>query len=497
MVITMAKFIMVVGTSSNSGKTVLVAGICRILANKGYKVAPFKSQNMSLNSRVAKEDGEIAVAQYTQSLACKTEPSVHFNPILLKPMGNYKSQIIVHGKPYKKIDFDQYRKEKNYYLNKIKESLEYLDKNYDYVVIEGAGSCCEINLLKDDIANLKVAELCNAKSILVSDIDRGGVFASLYGTVELLPNNWRKLIKGFVINKFRGNPDLLINGYKKIEQLTNIPVLGTIPYNEKLELPEEDSQALQNKKTFGNINSNIEINVLKLSKLSNFTDIDSLSEDSLIKFINFDEDITGDILIIPGTRSSTNEMALIKKYKFDKKVKEFIKKENKIIIGICGGYQLLGEKLIDDNYSEGETGTINGIGLFNMETKFGNKKAIFNSNGIGNINNNEFLLNGYEIHEGISYSNEKPFIKLNKGFGNNGSGFDGSIKIENNNLIIGTYFHGIFDNYKFRNYILNKILINKGIKNLIENDNYKNNFENNINKFAEIIENSVNLKDIF
>lgn len=211
----MAKFIMVVGTSSNSGKTVLVAGICRILANKGYKVAPFKSQNMSLNSRVANEDGEIAVAQYTQSLASKVEPSIHFNPILLKPMGNFVSQVIVQGAPYKTINYNEYREDKEYYLTKIKESLEYLNKNYDFVVMEGAGSCCEINLLGDDIANLRIAELSNADAILVSDIDRGGVFASLYGTVELLPQKWKKLIKGFVINKFRGNAEVLIDGYKK------------------------------------------------------------------------------------------------------------------------------------------------------------------------------------------------------------------------------------------------------------------------------------------
>jgi len=491
----MAKFIMVVGTSSNSGKTVLVAGICRILANKGYKVAPFKSQNMSLNSRVAKEDGEIAVAQYTQSLASKVEPSVHFNPVLLKPMGNFISQVIVQGAPYKTINYNEYRKDKEYYLDKIKESLEYLDKNYDYVVMEGAGSCCEINLLNDDIANLRIAELSNADALLVSDIDRGGVFASLYGTVELLPQKWRKLIKGFVINKFRGNADVLIDGYKKIEELTNIPVLGTIPYSEELELPEEDSQALQNKKVFGNINSPVEVNVVKFSKISNFTDIDAFSKDALVKFIDFKEDITGDILIIPGTRCSTLEMDLMKKYKMDKKIKDFAKKGG-IVIGICGGYQTMGKMLNDNEYSEGDVGTIEGIGLFDMETHFGNKKAIVNSNGILSINDKDFLVNGYELHEGITYSNEKPLIKLNKGFGNKNDGFDGSINMKNGNYLIGTYFHGIFDNYEFRNHIINLVLAKKGHK-LITVDNYKDNFEKNINKFAEIIENNVNLEKIF
>ena len=510
----MAKFIMVVGTSSNSGKTVLVSGLCRVLANRGYKVAPFKSQNMSLNSRVSKEDGEIAVAQYTQSLAAKTEPSIHFNPILLKPKGNFISQVIVHGKPYMDMNYNEYRKNKDYFLSKIKESIEYLDKNYDYVVIEGAGSCCEINLLDDDIANLRIAEISNADAILVSDIDRGGVFASIYGTVELLPKKWRRLIKGYVINKFRGNIDVLKSGFKKIEELTNIPVLGVIPYDESLILPEEDSQALQNKKTFGNIKSPVEVNVLKFSKISNFTDVDALSNDALVKFIEFDEDITGDILILPGTRCSTVEMELIKKYGMDKKILEFVENGG-IVLGICGGYQVMGKRLIDEENSEGITGTIEGLGLFDMETHFGNKikqnssnlsrnnktvsKAIKNSEGILEIEGNKYNVSGYELHEGITLSNEKPLIKLKKGFGNNGNGFDGAIKIleknKNKSYIIGTYFHGILDNYEFRNYLVNLIRIKKGYE-PITADNYKDTFEKNMDKLAKIIEENIDLEKI-
>ncbi len=501
---------MVVGTSSNSGKTVLVSGICRVLANKGYKVAPFKSQNMSLNSRVSKEDGEIAVAQYTQSLAAKTEPSIHFNPILLKPKGNFTSQVIVHGKPYKDMDYNEYRKNKEYFLDKIKESIEYLDENYDYVVMEGAGSCCEINLLDDDIANLRIAEISNANAILVSDIDRGGVFASIYGTVELLPEKWRKLIKGFVINKFRGNIDVLKSGFEKIEELTNIPVLGVIPYDESLVLPEEDSQALQSKKVFGNIKSPVEVNVLKFSKISNFTDVDALSNDALIKFIDFNEDITGDILILPGTRCSTVEMELIKKYGMDKKILEFVENGG-IVLGICGGYQVMGKKLIDEENTEGITGTIESLGLFDMETRFGNDKKIKNSQGIleiddindtddsNNTNNTKFEVSGYELHEGITISNEKPLIKLNKGFGNDGNGYDGAIKIiktnKNKSYLIGTYFHGILDNYEFRNYLINIIRTKKGL-NPITTDNYNTTFEKNMDKLAKIIEESIDLDKI-
>ncbi len=486
---------MVVGTSSNSGKTTIVSGICRLLANKGYKVAPFKSQNMSLNSRVSKEDGEIASAQYIQSMACKTEPSIHFNPILLKPKGNFKSQVIVHGKPYKTMDYNEYRKEKDFFMEKIRESLDYLDKNYDYVIMEGAGSCCEINLLGDDIANLSIAEMVNAKSILVSDIDRGGVFASIYGTVKLLPKKWERLIVGFVINKFRGNVDILKEGFDKLEKLTNKKVLGVIPYDESFILPDEDSQSLNNKKTFGNINSPVEVNVIKFSKISNFTDIDPLSEDAYIKFINFSDDITGDILILPGTRCATTEMDLIKRYGLDKKIIDFANKKGSIILGICGGYQILGKKLIDEDKTEGDVGTIGGLGLFDMITKYGNDKAIYNSSGKLSIDGMDFDVKGYEIHEGITESNEKPLIKVRRGFGNCGDGYDGSIKIENGSYIIGTYFHEILDNYKFRNYIINLVRNRKGYES-ITTDNYKDKINKSMDKLAEIIEKSIDLKVI-
>ncbi|MBP2144123.1 adenosylcobyric acid synthase [Methanococcus voltae] len=507
----MAKFIMVAGTASNSGKTVMVSGICRMLANKGYKVAPFKSQNMSLNSRVSVEDGEIAVAQYTQSVAAKVEPSTHFNPVLLKPKGNFISQVIIQGKPYKNLDYNEYRKEKNYCIEKIKESLDYLDKNYDYVIMEGAGSCCEINLLDDDIANLRVAEIANADVLLVSDIDRGGVFASLYGTVELLPENWRKLIKGFIINKFRGNADVLIDGFKKITELTNIDVAGLIPYDESLILPEEDSQALQAKKVFGNMTSPIEINVMKFSKIANFTDVDALSTDARIKFIDFNEDITGDMLILPGTRCSTLEMDKLKISGMDKKIKEYIDNGG-IVLGICGGYQMMGNKLIDEDKIESEIGTIEGLGLFDIITEFKkeNKKVIKNSKGTLYLNGSEnseengindtskFEVTGYELHEGITQVNEFSsleeceLIRLKEGFGNNGKGFDGMVKSDGKSLLIGTYLHGILDNKEFKDYLLNLIIKRNSYNYELSKKSANEIFDENLDRLAKIIENSIN-----
>ncbi|MBP2171897.1 cobyric acid synthase CobQ [Methanococcus voltae] len=510
----MAKFIMVAGTASNSGKTVMVSGICRMLANKGYKVAPFKSQNMSLNSRVSVEDGEIAVAQYTQSVAAKVEPSTHFNPVLLKPKGNFTSQVIIHGKPYKNLDYNEYRNEKDYCIEKIKESLDYLNKNYDYVIMEGAGSCCEINLLEDDIANLRVAEMANADVLLVSDIDRGGVFASLYGTVELLPENWRKLIKGFIINKFRGNADVLTDGFKKITELTNIDVAGLIPYDESLILPEEDSQAIQSKKVFGNMSSPIEVNVVKFSKIANFTDVDALSTDARIKFVDFNEDITGDMLILPGTRCSTLEMDKLKNSGMDKKIKEYIDNGG-IVLGICGGYQMMGSKIIDEDKIESEIGTIEGLGLFDICTEFKkeNKKVIKNSKGIlylnapeknkesdkqSNDNTSKFEVTGYELHEGITHVNEFSslkeceLIRLSEGFGNNGKGFDGMIKSDGKSLVIGTYLHGILENKEFKEYLLNLIIKRNNYSYELSKKSANEIFDENLDKLAKIIENSIN-----
>ncbi len=490
----MAKFIMIVGTSSNSGKTTITAGLCRVLANRGYKVAPFKSQNMSLNSRVSKEDGEIAIAQYTQSLACKVEPSVHFNPILLKPKGNFVSQVIVHGKPYKDMDYNEYRRNKTFFLKKIKESLEILDREYDYVVMEGAGSCCEINLLKDDIANLRIAELVNAKAILVADIDRGGVFASIYGTIKLLPKNWRGLIRGVIINKFRGNIEILKDGIEKIEKLTEIPVLGVMPYDNNLVLPEEDSQALQNIRSFGNAKSGIEVNVVRFSKISNFTDLDPLRYNALIKFIDFKDDITGDILVLPGTRSSTKEAYYLKENNFDEKISEFLKNGG-IVIGICGGYQVLGKKLIDNDFKESDLGSIEGLNIFDAETYFMNNKVVKNSCGYLCIDNKTFKVCGYEIHEGVTYTNEKPLIKMERGFGNCGNGFDGSIKNVGEGLVIGTYFHGIFENCEFRNYIINKVREKKGLEK-IEGDLYKDSIEKSLDYFAKVLEENLDLSQV-
>ncbi|WP_456472244.1 cobyric acid synthase CobQ, partial [Methanocaldococcus sp.] len=376
---------------------------------------------------------------------------------------------------------------KNFFLKKIKESLKVLD-SYDYVIMEGAGSCCEINLLKDDIANLRVAELVNAKAILVADIDRGGAFASIYGTIKLLPERWRKLIKGIIINKFRGNIEVLKEGIEKIEDLTNIPVLGVLEYDPNLSLPEEDSQSLSNIKYLGNKKSKIRVDVVRFKKISNYTDIDPLKYYSYIRFMEFEENIEGDILILPGSRSSTLEAYNLKENNFDEKIREFLN-DGGIVLGICGGYQTLGKKIVDSNRRENFLDNVEGLNLLEAKTTFEGEKIIKNS--VGEFNN--FLVNGYEIHEGRTYSKERALLKLERGFGNCGDGYDGAIKEYREGLILGTYFHGIFENIKFLDYILNKVCEYKGLDKIKIEDLYKKNLEKNFDYFANKIRDSLNL----
>ena len=324
----MAKCLMVQGTSSDAGKSLLVTALCRIYAKRGYKVAPFKSQNMSLNSYTTEEDGEIAIAQVLQANAANVKPSIHMNPILLKPKGEFTSQVIVQGKAVGDMDFREYQtKYRQKALEAIKESLDILKEENDLIFIEGAGSPAEINLRDKDIANMKIAEIADAPVLLVADIYKGGVFAQIAGTIMLLEKSQQDRIKGTVINKFIGNADILIPGIKEIEEITSTPVLGILPYDNNLKLPEEDSASLMNHKF--DSGKDITIGVIKLPKIANFTDIDPFEyeEDVGLRMIEIFDDIDCenpdiDALILPGTRSATGDMKALKDSGMDLKIKK-------------------------------------------------------------------------------------------------------------------------------------------------------------------------------
>ena len=493
------KYIMFQGTSSNAGKTLTVAALCNLLSRKGYRVTPFKSQNMSLNSYTTIDNDEMSIAQVMQAEAAGIEPNCHMNPILLKPKEDFTSQVIVQGKPAGDMRFDEYQENfREDALKAIHESLDYLKEDYDITVIEGAGSPAEINMYDRDLANMLIARITDADVILVADIDRGGVFASIVGTYYLLPEEDQKRIKAIIINKFRGNADVLDSGIEKIEELTGVPVIGIVPYAENLNIPEEDSASLSIHQF--NENEKITIGTLRLPRISNFTDIDPLDyePDVGIKLVGIYDDFEDlDALIIPGTRNTVNDIEELKKSGAFDKIKELSKKIP--IFGICGGYQMLSTKIIDTECKESKYGTVEGLGLLDMETEFGQIEKIVKQSEATIIKDSCLgfkegtVVTGYELHEGITHLADdlEPFLKVSKGNGNDKDGlYDGAIK----DNVCGTYFHGIFHNFEFRRQFTDMLRIKKGLEPLgITTDEFKEAKTANYDQLGDLLADNVDM----
>ncbi len=436
-----AKAIMIQGTASNVGKSLITLALCRILSKKGYKVSPFKAQNMSLNS-VGVDGKEISTAQYLQCLACGAEPKPEVNPILLKPCGSGKSDVILLGEPFKKMSIEEYYRNREFLFKIVKESLKKLIKENDVVVIEGAGSPAEINLKKYDIVNMRVAKLAGASVFLVADIDRGGAFASIVGTMELLEEDERDLIKGFILNKFRGDPSLLKDGIEYLERRYKKRVLGVVPYIEN-RIYEEDSLSLINK---GISNKKIKIRVIKLKYISNFTEF-KIFEGFDFKYAKKTEELENvDLVIVPGTKNAIKDLEFMKKEGFFDKIKEI----DANIVGICGGYQILGKKLIDRGIEDGYK-TVEGASLLDAKTVYLNKKRknFLKGRVVGIDKLKGIEIKGYEIRHGYTIA-KNPFSIVEMINNKKTFEFDGSV----NKNVFGTYFHGIFNNINFtKNYL--------------------------------------------
>lgn len=499
----MAKCIMVQGTSSNAGKSMLVAALCRIYKNRGYKVAPFKSQNMSLNSYTTHENGEIGIAQMLQAEAAMIEPSIHMNPVLLKPKGDFTSNVIIQGKSIGDMNFYDYQhKYHDTAFNAIKDSFNILASEYEIIIIEGAGSPAEINMRDQDIANMEIAHLADANVILIADIEMGGVFAAIAGTYVLLDDYDRSRLKATVINKFRGNLDILKPGLDRIEEITGEPVLGVLPYDETLKLPEEDSASLTTH-VFAE-NKDITIGVIRLPKIANFTDIDPFEyeEDVALKMIGVNDDI-GDVdaILIPGTRNSTDDAYALHESGLAEKI---IEKSSEIpIVGICGGLQILGNIIHDDEKRESKHGTIKGLGLLDIESSFSREGKIV-TQSIATVPDNlegiasEIFKNiigedvtGYEIHEGTTELKTcGALLNIKKGQGNDEAGqIDGA----SSGNVFATYFHGIFHNYNFRREFLNYIRVKKGLEAKNGEDPYETQKDYSLNRLAEIVEENLDM----
>ena len=441
----------VMGTASHVGKSVTVAAICRCLVRRGIPVAPFKSQNMSLNSFVTPEGGEIGMAQAMQAHAANVLPHTDMNPVLLKPKGDCVSQVVLDGRPYKDVPITEYYRETPYLLKKALESYGRLIGEYGNIVVEGAGGAAELNLYDRDIANTLLAQSLKIPVILVADIERGGVFAQVYGTFMLLPPDIRPLVKGIIINKFRGDLSIFTPGVRKIEELCGVPVLGVVPYF-SLPLPSEDSLSLGDKRTKG---SGVRIAVIRLPRIANFTDFELLEQHAAVDYVPFGASLDGyDCVILPGTKNTIDDLKSLKEAGMDK---ELIRVRNTgiPIIGICGGYQMLGTTLIDAGY-ESAAGTYSGLGLLDCTTCFtsydkNTTQVTRKARPVPPILSAIGTVTGYEIHMGKTAP------------GSCKEALDGDGLVSNDGLVFGTYMHGIFQNPSAANALLSYLSGKKGL----------------------------------
>lgn len=446
----MAKSIMIQGTMSNAGKSILTAGLCRIFKQDGYRVAPFKSQNMALNSYITKDGLEMGRAQVVQAEAAGVEPDVAMNPILLKPTNDMGSQVIVNGEVVGTMSAKDYFKKKTAYIPDILRAYKKLESQYDIIVIEGAGSPAEINLKTDDIVNMGLAQLLNAPVLLVGDIDRGGVFAQLVGTVMLLEEEEKKRIKGLIINKFRGDQTILNPGIEMLKSYISNPVVGVVPYM-AVDIEEEDSLSERLSKT--EQKALVDIAVIRLPRISNFTDFDVFTQTKSmgIRYVSHPSQFgTPDMVVIPGTKSTVSDLLWMRQNGLEAMILKSAK-AGCIVFGICGGYQMLGMNIRDDWGVEmagnSEQKEIRGMGLLPMETAFVREKNRTKVKGsIGKTEGRLAALEGaevygYEIHMGES-SGKINWITLKKEKGEEKETFlDGC----NKDNIYGTYVHGFFD----------------------------------------------------
>lgn len=437
---------MIQGTTSDAGKSALVAGICRVLHRRGVLVAPFKPQNMALNSAVTEQGGEIGRAQALQAQACGLEPHTDMNPVLIKPNTDVGAQIIINGQAIGNMDALDYHEYKQTAMQAVLDAHQRLCEKYDVIVVEGAGSPAEINLRDKDIANMGFAEAVDCPVILVSDIDRGGVFAHLVGTLDLLSDSEQKRISGFVINKFRGDIALLQSGLDWLEARTKKTVLGVLPYLHNLQLDSEDS--INSVGNSGLVKTNCKIVVPVLSRISNHTDFDPLRVHPQVEleYVHIeDQPPPSDLIILPGSKNVCADLALLKKYSWPEKINRHLRYGGKLL-GICGGFQMLGQSIHDPDGIEGMAGTSEALGLLEFESTLLKQKTLRNVTGIISSDNSEF--SGYEIHAGISKGKalSNPFASVD-------GRQDGAVS--NDNQIIGTYIHGLFEKAEAMQSILN------------------------------------------
>ena len=500
-----AKKVMFQGTSSHVGKSILTTAFCRILTQDGYNTAPFKAQNMALNSYVTRSGGEMGRSTVAQAEAAGVEPIVQMNPVLLKPTGNSCSQVILLGKSVGNYSASDYQnKYSQQAWDSVKKSLDYMETHYDILVIEGAGSPAEVNLKKNDIVNMRIAKECQSPVFLIADIDRGGALASIVGTLELLDEEERRLVKGLVINKFRGDITLLEPALTFLEERTGIPVLGVIPYLDQLGIDDEDSVSLQDMPK-DSVMRDIHIAVIQTPKISNFTDFDAFTHepDVNVRFVQ-QGDLIGnpDVIILPGSKNTTEDLLYLKHHGYADEIKELADRGTPVI-GICGGYQMLGEKVCDPLHVESDKDEVTGLGLLPYITTMKGEKNTYQVEF--NCENLPFLdmsfsaenLKGYEIHMGetvLTGSAQSLFnvvrrsnapVDLQDGF------------INDKHHVFGTYCHGVFDNDHLRRAVINALRKRKGLLPLDVKFKYREYKEAEFDRLAALVRKHFDMKKFY
>ncbi|MDF2571410.1 MAG: cobQ [Sporomusa sp.] len=501
----MAKAIMLQGTSSHVGKSILTTALCRIFKQDGQRVTPFKSQNMALNSYVTKDGGEMGRAQVAQAEAAGLEPSVEMNPVLLKPTGNSCSQVIVMGKPVGNMSAKEYHSGYSLTaLGVVTECLQKLHNDFDIIVIEGAGSPAEVNLKDNDIVNMRIAKLAPAPVLLIADIDRGGALASVVGTLELLDPDERDLVKGIIINKFRGDINLLKPALDFLETKTGKPVLGVIPHLDRLGIDDEDSVSLEDKQQSDKAGE-LDIAVLRLPKISNFTDFDALANesDTRVRYVRQGEAIgKPDLIILPGSKNTTEDLLYLRHNGYEQELIKLVKGGTPVV-GICGGYQMLGREVQDPDHTESDLDKVMGLGLIDSITIFEadkvthQVKAKASDHKFLGINYKGENLTGYEIHMGRTQflTPVDPAFTITTRSNEQVQMTDGAVSADG--LVMGTYIHGIFDNDAYRRAVLDALRVRKGLSPLGITQDTQARKDAAYDRLAGVVRQSMNIELVY
>nr|WP_290700307.1 cobyric acid synthase [Amphritea sp.] len=478
--------LMVQGTTSDAGKSTLVAGLCRVLWRKALSVAPFKPQNMALNSAVTADGGEVGRAQAVQAYACGLAPHTDMNPVLLKPNSDTGAQVIIHGRPLSNMEATVYHDYKQVAWNAVELSHQRLRSVYDYVIVEGAGSPAEINLRENDIANMGFAEREDCPVIIIADIDKGGVFAHIVGTLALLSESEQARVKGFVINRFRGDIALLQSGLDWLEEYTGKPVLGVLPYLHGFHLEAEDAVAFQQPEYSEQA---LHVVVPVLPHISNHTDFDPLRLHPSIKltYVGPEQLIpAADLIILPGSKSVRSDLEWLRKQGWDTQINKHLRYGGKVL-GVCGGFQMLGHSIDDPHGIEGVAGCSEGLALLTMDTRLYPEKKLSNQIGTFSLDGKEAIaVAGYEIHCGISTGDalSAPMIRLSDDTAEGAISSDGQIA--------GTYLHGLFESSG----VVNQVLQWAGLKTAADFD-YRDRKDRDLDRLADSIETHLDMKAIY